>query len=84
LLTRLDMLLMHCIILRSESTRGAELSDFESIPLTNEGPEDAFAVIRRQRGGKTKDRNGGSTDHKTHYRGSRILFFALWVLLHSV
>ena len=55
------------VIRRSETTRGAELSDFESIPLTIEGPEDAFAVIMRQRGGKTKDRKDGSTDRKTHY-----------------
>lgn len=67
--TRLDMLLMHCMMLRSETTRDAELSDFESIPLTNEGPEDAFAVIMRQRGGKTKDRKDGSTNRKTHYHG---------------
>jgi Centromere DNA-binding protein complex CBF3 subunit, domain 2 len=60
---------MHCMLLRSETTRDAELSDFESIPLTNEGPEDAFAVIMRQRGGKTKDRKDGSTNRKTHYHG---------------
>jgi hypothetical protein len=53
----------------SETTRVAELLDFESIPLTNESPEDAFAVIMRQRGGKTKGRKDGSTDRKTHFHG---------------
>ena len=67
--TRLDMLLMHCMMLRSETTRAAELADFESILLMNEGPEDAFAVVMRQRGGKTKDRKDGSNNRKTHYHG---------------
>jgi Centromere DNA-binding protein complex CBF3 subunit, domain 2 len=67
--TRLDMLLMHCMMLRSETTRAAELSDFESILLTNEGPEDAFAVVMRQHGGKTMNRKDGSTNRKTHYHG---------------
>jgi hypothetical protein len=51
--TRLDMLLMHCMMLRSETTRAAELSDFETTLLM----KDAFAVVMRQRGGKTKDRS---------------------------
>ena len=66
-------------MLRSESTKGADLSDFESIPLTNEGPKYAFAVIMRQRGGKTKDRKDGSTDQRRitmDFCGSRTLFFA--------
>jgi hypothetical protein len=41
--TRLDLLLMHSMMLRSETTRSAELPDF-SLDLPNEG-EPTFAVI---------------------------------------
>jgi hypothetical protein len=35
--TRLDLLLTHSMMLRSEMTRSAELSDFSSLDLPNEG-----------------------------------------------
>jgi hypothetical protein len=63
------MLLMPYMMLRGETTRAAELADFESILLMNEGPEDAFAVVMRQRGGKTKDHKDGSNNRKTHCHG---------------
>ena len=42
--TRLDLLLIHSMMLRSETTRSAELPDFSSLDLPNEG-EPTFAVI---------------------------------------
>jgi hypothetical protein len=66
--TRLDLLLMHSMMLRSETTRSAELPDFSSLGLPNEG-EPAFAVILTQNKGKTIEQAESGNASTTRYNG---------------
>jgi len=66
--TRLDLLLMHSMMLRSETTRSAELPDFSSLDLPNEG-EPTFAVILTQNKGKTIDQAESGNSSTTRYNG---------------
>jgi hypothetical protein len=66
--TRLDLLLMHSTMLRSETTRSAELPDFSSLGLPNEG-EPTFAVILTQNKGKTIDQAESGNASPTGYNG---------------
>jgi hypothetical protein len=66
--TRLDLLLLHSMMLRSESTRYAELADLCSLRLDNEGPN-CLAVIMQITQGKTIERQDGASSRKTHYTG---------------
>ena len=66
--TRLDLLLMHSMMLRSETTRSAELPDFSSLDLPNEG-EPTFAVILTQNKGKTIDQAESGNASMTRYNG---------------
>lgn len=66
--TRLDLLLLHSMMLRSESTRYAEFADLCSLRLDNEGPN-CLAVIMQITQGKTLDRQDAASNRKTHYTG---------------
>ena len=64
--TRLDLLLLHAMMLRSESTRMVELADLVSIRLDNEG-QDCIAVVMMVTTGKTIDRADGSSPRNMVY-----------------
>ena len=66
--TRMDLLFLHSMMLRGESTRYARLIDFCSLRLENEG-QDCLAIVMQIRQGKTIDRADGSTNRKTKYSG---------------
>lgn len=66
--TRLDLLLLHAMMLRSESTRMVELADLVSIRLDNEG-QDCAAVVMMVTTGKTIDRADGSSPRSIVYHG---------------
>ena len=66
--TRIDLLSMHAMMLRSETMRYAELSDFCSLRLENEGPH-CLAIIQQITRGKTIRREDGSDNRKTNYHG---------------
>jgi len=51
--TAVDFLLAHNMLLRSEARRIAELPDFFTLPLPNEGPTPCFAMIMIMDNGKT-------------------------------
>src|SRR5712664_2450654 len=66
--TRIDLLSMHAMILRSETMRYAELPDLCSLCLDNEGPH-CLAVIQQITRGKTVRREDGGDNRKTNYHG---------------
>ena len=66
--TRLDLLLLHSMMLRSESTRRAELADLCCLDLENEGTS-CTAVVMHITRGKTIDKVDEATTRRTHYHG---------------
>ena len=67
--TRLDLLLLHSMMLRGESTRGVELPDLASYVLPNEG-SDCLAVVLRVDSGKSIKLSDAGDARKTHYHGA--------------
>jgi hypothetical protein len=68
--TRIDLLSMHAMMLRSETMRYAELPDLCSLRLDNEGPH-CLAVIQQITRGKMVRREDGGDNWKTNYHGYR-------------
>lgn len=66
--TRVDLLLMHSMMLRSETSRDAELADLSTLELTNEA-EPTFALILTQNKSKTIDQADSASASKTRYNG---------------
>ena len=67
--TRCDFLLLHSCMLRSESSRYAELSELSSIMLPNEGSE-CMALVLQSHSGKTVKLRDAQDARKTHYHGA--------------
>jgi hypothetical protein len=67
--TRLDFLMLHSMMLRGESSRSVELSNFCAVRLFNEGDTACLAVVMRITTGKTIALKDGGSNRKTHYSG---------------
>lgn len=67
--TRLDLLFLHSMMLRGETTRGAELPDLASHLLPNEGSE-CMAIVLRVDAGKRIPLADGGDSRRTHYHSA--------------